>query len=112
MRDVIEHVDDGMAFFAEASRVLKSGGKVYLTGPDNQPHVWKEPSHRRPYPMNALEYIGAAFGYEMEYSGYESMARGTQKIARIFGGRTPGLIRLFWYLPWWSRCAVTLQRKK
>jgi SAM-dependent methyltransferase len=111
LRDVIEHVEDGFGLFREVGRVLKSNGLVYLSCPDSQSHVWDEPTHRRPYPIRAQDYMGRAMGFESVYRGYESVVRGTQPIARLCGGRTPALIRVFWNLPFWPRNAVTVHRK-
>lgn len=112
MRDVLEHVDNAYDFFKEAARVLKPGGFMYVSCPDAQRHVWDEPSHKRPFPVAAQEYLGHINNLELVWGGYESVLSGTQKMARLFGGRTPWLIRIFWCWPWWPRNAVTIQRKK
>jgi 2-polyprenyl-3-methyl-5-hydroxy-6-metoxy-1,4-benzoquinol methylase len=111
LRDVLEHVDDGLGFYREACRVLRPGGYLLLSSPDNQSHVWNEPTHRRPYPLSAQEYLAATARMTIVYRGYESVAPGTQRIARVAGGRTPWPVRLGWRLPFWPRNAVTVQKK-
>jgi SAM-dependent methyltransferase len=110
-RDVLEHVDQNIAFFVEMIRVLKPGGLIYLSCPDSQKHVWDEPTHRRPYPLKAQLHLASLYHLTVIYQGYESVLPGTQKLAKFFGGRSPAPFRLFWRLPWWPRNAVTICRK-
>ncbi len=112
LRDVLEHVETPLQLIAECSRVLKAGGLLLLSCPDSQPHVWDEPTHIRPYPLKAQRGLAALQGADIVYQGYESVLPGTQKIARLFGGRTPVWIRVMWNLPFWPRNAVSILRKR
>lgn len=59
---VIEHLSSGDAsrFLGEASRVLRPGGRVYLTTPGVR-NVWNTFSHVRPYPPVAFrKLLGSA----------------------------------------------------
>lgn len=111
MRDVLEHVADPLKFYGEAVRVLKPGGLLLVSCPDAQKHVWNEPTHLRPFPLAAQEYLAAHFGLNVLAKSYESVAPGTQKLARLFAKRTPLPIRWFWILWFWPRNAVTIARK-
>ena len=111
MRDVLEHVDNAPGFYAEAVRVLKTGGLLYVSCPDSQRHVWKEPTHKRPFPIAAQIYLSSVNGMTPVYRGYESVLAGTQRVAGVLGARTPWLIRIFWSLWFWPRNAVTICRK-
>lgn len=56
--ELIEHLDPQTAvqFLAEAARVLKPGGIVYLTTPGEH-YVWNTFSHVKPYPPIAFEKL-------------------------------------------------------
>ncbi len=111
LRDVLEHVDDPFRLYSEAIRCLKPGGHVYLSCPDAQGHVWNEPSHRRPFPIRAQRQLADTHHSKTVYAGYESVAPGTQKLAKLFFGRTPAIIRMLWSFWFWPRNAVTICQK-
>lgn len=46
---VIEHIEDDHAFLKEAHRVLKPGGKIYLTTPNRLMSLTRNPWHTREY---------------------------------------------------------------
>ncbi|NBW98522.1 hypothetical protein EBR03_03010 [bacterium] len=57
-----------------------------------------------------LVHVCQLVGAKIIYSGYESVAPGTQKIARVFKGRSPLIIRLLSHFRFWPRNAVTLMQ--
>jgi SAM-dependent methyltransferase len=111
LRDVLEHVEKPLEVFGEAARVLALSGLLYVSAPDSQKHVWDEPTHKRPYPVAAQKYLGHMFGLELAYSGFESVAPGTQRVARLAGGRSPVFVRIGARLSFWPRNAVTIHRR-
>lgn len=108
-KDVLEHVADPVAFMQDAVRVLRPGGAIYLCTPDAQRWVWGDPTHIRPYPRKAHGVLAAMMNLSVIASGYESVAPGTQVLARITGrGRTPLPIRIMSRLPFWPRNVWTV----
>jgi SAM-dependent methyltransferase len=112
-KDVLEHLVAPVESIREFARILKPGGWVFLVTPDAQPWVWRDPTHIRPYPLTAHVGLAQISGLTVVQQGYESVAPGTQKIARTLGrGRTPALVRsLTKALPWWPRNAWSVLQK-
>lgn len=108
MRDVLEHVQDPTRFFQFVASRLKPGGWIFISAPDSQRWVWNDPTHLRPFPLKAQKWLAQLVGAKVIREGYESVAPGTQKVARLFKGSSPFLIRLLSRLRWWPRNAVLL----
>jgi SAM-dependent methyltransferase len=68
--DVIEHLDDPMKFVKECHRILRHGGKLFMTTPHWQSkNLWIDPSHKRGYDEQSMDYFdpdtdfGKWYGY-------------------------------------------------
>lgn len=110
LRDVLEHVADPSELLRLAVSRLKPGGWIFISAPDAQRWMWNDPTHVRPFPLQAQKWLAQSVGAEIIRQGYESVAPGTQKIARLFKGRTPSLIRLFTHFRCWPRNCLSLIR--
>lgn len=111
-KDVLEHVTEPVRFLQDAVRVLRPGGAIFLCTPDAQRWAWNDPTHIRPYPRKAHDALAGMMSLEVISSGYESVAPGTQVLARALGrGRTPFPIRLMSRAPFWPRNAWSLLMK-
>jgi len=71
--DVIEHIDDDVAFLRNAARLLVPGGRVYATVPAFH-SLWSAADvasgHFRRYRAAALEAVLKSAGLHVEYSTY------------------------------------------
>jgi ubiquinone/menaquinone biosynthesis C-methylase UbiE len=71
LNHVLEHLDDLVAAMDEVWRVLKPGGRVYITVPHATSSfmTWRDPTHRRGMNLSTLTYFdnttfdGALFSY-------------------------------------------------
>lgn len=108
LRDVLEHVGDPIKFIKCVASRLKPGGWIFISAPDSQRWVWNDPTHVRPFPLKAQRWLAQLVGAKIVREGYESVAPGTQKLARIFNGRSPFFLRWLSRLRWWPRNAITL----
>lgn len=60
---VIEHIQDDKTFISEIHRVLKPGGKLFLTTPNRLMSITRNPWHIREYTGSELAlHIGKSFG--------------------------------------------------
>jgi hypothetical protein len=68
--DVVEHLDDVVAFMDEAWRVLAPGGLLRLCVPDwRSAAAWTDPTHRRAFTARSFEYFTAE-GFGRTYPFY------------------------------------------
>lgn len=71
--DVVEHLEDDVAFLANARRYLKPGGRVYLTVPALQ-SLWSKEDvyagHFRRYSRASLLATLGRAGFEVDYATY------------------------------------------
>ncbi len=113
VKDVLEHLEKPVAALKDFHRILKPKGWVFLSTPDAQPWVWNDPTHLRPYPRAAHHALANLTGFRVAAQGYESIAPGTQWIARSLGrGRTPLLLRaLTRFIPIWPRNTWSILQK-
>lgn len=80
--DVIEHMQDIVAFIEEMWRVSKDGADVYVhtawAGPSvHSRHVWRDPQHTRPLHEDTFAYfdpVGGGYWHE-NYGKFYSPAR-------------------------------------
>jgi len=75
-KDVLEHVADARPVVREIARVLRPGGRVFVSVPDAQRWVWEDYTHVRPYPRVALRRLLTDEGLTVERIGHESVVRG------------------------------------
>lgn len=111
LRDVLEHVVDSTQLLKLAMSRLKPGGWIFISAPDSQSWVWNDPTHVRPVPLKAQKWLAKVVGASLIQQGYESVASGTQRIARLFNSRSPLPVRLLTRLRWWPRNALSLIKK-
>ena len=82
MKDVIEHLRDPFAPTAEVVRVLKPGGRVFVSAPDAQRWMWDDYTHVRPYTRKGMRRLLEDAGLRVERVGYESVTPGIGIISR------------------------------
>ena len=107
-KDLLEHIPDGHSFLEWVKSILKTDGLFLLVTPDSQKWAWDDPTHIRPYSRIAHRALAKAQGFGIITESYESVMPGTQKIAGIFGGKSPLLIRMAVHIPFWRRNVVSL----
>lgn len=66
---VIEHIKDDKKFLAEAHRVLKPGGKIYLTTVNKDYSLSRNPWHIREYKTNELRDLMLNYFSNVETNG-------------------------------------------
>ena len=81
-KDVLEHVADARPVVREIARVLRPGGRVFVSVPDAQRWVWEDYTHVRPYPRVALRRLLADEGFTVERIGHESVMAGVGIVSR------------------------------
>lgn len=82
-KDVIEHVPDARVVIREVARVLKPGGRVFLSAPDAQRWVWEDYTHVRPFPRAAMRRLLLDQGLAIERLGHESVMPGVGVVSRL-----------------------------
>jgi SAM-dependent methyltransferase len=107
LNHVLEHVSEVAPILAEARRVLKPSGWIYIETPNAfsvwtpfGPNFWDDPTHVRPYTATALAEL-------LDSSGLSVTAAGTKRsllaitlglpaglVALLFGKR--GILDSFW----------------
>jgi ubiquinone/menaquinone biosynthesis C-methylase UbiE len=102
---VIEHIADDNAFLQEAHRVLKPGGKLYLTTPNRIMSLTRNPWHEREYLGSELKSLMEKYFSKVDAKGihgninvndyYEANKKSVQKITRF------DIFNLQYNLPRW-----------
>jgi SAM-dependent methyltransferase len=73
MFDVLEHQRDDLAFLKQSHRLLKNGGRLFLTVPASQ-SLWNEiddlSGHQRRYEKDELIQVIKNAGFEVEFVNY------------------------------------------
>jgi ubiquinone/menaquinone biosynthesis C-methylase UbiE len=77
---VIEHIEDDHAFLKEAHRVLKPGGKLYLTTPNRKMSLTRNPWHTREYLGHELTALMKKYFASVESNGIH----GNQKVTDYY----------------------------
>lgn len=71
--DVVEHIEDDIAFLDQIHHLLKEDGYLYLTVPAYQ-HLWSnedvDAGHQRRYTISELEKKLKSVGFKISYSTY------------------------------------------
>jgi SAM-dependent methyltransferase len=71
--DVPEHIEDDLGFLRELGRILRPGGRLYVTVPAF-PFLWSQEDtdtgHYRRYTLPAIEAVLRKAGFAVEYSTY------------------------------------------
>lgn len=90
---VIEHIQDDELFLKEINRVLKPGGKAYLTTPNRIMSLTRNPWHIREYTAEELLQLAQKYFTEARMKGisgdekvmayYERNKKSVEKIARL-----------------------------
>ncbi len=90
---VIEHIKDDYLFLKEIHRVLKPGGKAYLTTPNIKKTLTRNPWHIREYTAESLEQLAGKIFDKVEMKGiagddkvmqyYEMNKKSVDKITRF-----------------------------
>lgn len=90
---VIEHIQDDSFFLQEINRVLKPGGKAYLTTPNRFMSLTRNPWHIREYTADELLKLALKHFSEAQMKGitgdekvmayYEKNKRSVDRIARL-----------------------------
>lgn len=73
--EVIEHVDEDARFIAQAFRLLKPGGVLYITTPNGATVPNRNPNHVRHYTWEGLEALLCRFFTEVDVRHGEIMTR-------------------------------------
>ncbi len=110
--DVLEHVADIVGVITEVHRVLRAGGKVFITTPHfSCANSWTDPTHRHHFGLRSFDYFldGHALAY---YS--TARFRMAYRVLRFHGGPVDAVVRrlarrwpdwyehrLAWLLPAW-----------
>lgn len=90
---VIEHIEDDAFFLKEINRVLKPGGKAYLTTPNRVMSLTRNPWHIREYTADELLVLAQKHFQDASMKGisgdekvmayYERNKKSVEKIARL-----------------------------
>jgi SAM-dependent methyltransferase len=71
--DVIEHIEDDLAFLREVGGILRPGGRLYVTVPAF-PFLWSQEDtdtgHYRRYTSRTIEAVLQQAGFAVEYPSY------------------------------------------
>lgn len=73
---VLEHVQDVVHVMAEARRVLRRGGLLYVVAPHYQhQNAWTDPTHRRAFTPDSMEFWTGNPDYEQYGPRFNRLAR-------------------------------------
>ena len=71
--DVIEHIEDDLAFLKSIRSLIKKGGRLYVTVP-SYPFLWSGEDvlaeHFRRYTLGGISNVLKSAGFEVEFSSY------------------------------------------
>jgi SAM-dependent methyltransferase len=71
--DVIEHIEDDVAFLKSLHKLIKPGGRLYATVPA-YPFLWSDEDvsagHFKRYTLKSIHSVLEASGFEVEFSTY------------------------------------------
>lgn len=71
--DVIEHIEDDLAFLKSIRSLIKKGGRLYVTVP-SYPFLWSGEDvlagHFRRYTLGGISNVLKSVGFEVEFSSY------------------------------------------
>jgi len=77
---VIEHIKDDHAFLSEIARVLRPGGKCFLTTPNIKLTLTRNPWHIREYEAHQLEALAKKYFTQVDLKGIS----GNEKVMKYY----------------------------
>ncbi|AHM59928.1 Methyltransferase type 11 [Flammeovirgaceae bacterium 311] len=87
---VIEHIVDDTLFLEELHRILKPGGKLYLTTPNIDLTLTRNPWHIREYKADELTRLSASIFKEVEMLGIS----GNEKVMTYYAQNKESVARI------------------
>lgn len=94
-KDVIEHTLDALSMIQEFNRILKTGGKIYISVPDVKCKTfWDDYTHIRPFNKKSLIHLVEDGGLTVDKLWYSMSCPGLGVLMRILNmSKTPAVIK-------------------